>query len=103
VLFEIGKCLCARTIIGHFTEDAMAAVELRKALKGDEELRCVRVLSTVGHAEHSALVRKLQASCVVFEGLVADGGLTSRAVVLDKVAGLRKESIFRAEDFASFI
>jgi len=94
-------------IVGEDAAEAdVLACELALVVKREEELRCVRVLAAVAHREHAALVQlDLQPHRVVLEaGLLAgEDALAAAAVVFDKVAALRHETLDDAVEVAAYV
>ena len=78
-----------RVLADHLTEHNVLTVEPRRGDSGDEELRTVGVLASVGHGQQ-ALLRVLELEVLVGEFLAVDA-LAAGAVTVREVAALEHE------------
>jgi hypothetical protein len=79
------------TSIGHLTEDDVLAIEVGEGAEGDEELRAVGVLASVGHGELTSL--GVSVDEVLIGELGAVDGLATGAVSSGEVTTLSHEAV----------
>lgn len=82
-------------------EDDVASIQPAGLLGGDEELRSVGVLASVGHAQPAGAI-VLQLEVLILEALAVDGA-TAGAVALGEVTALDHEVLDDAVELAALV
>lgn len=85
----------------HFAEHHVTAVQPAGGLRRDEELRTVRVLARIGHAQPAGTV-VAQLEILVLEALAVDGAAAG-AVALGEIAALDHKVLDDAMELAALV